>query len=119
MLDFTKAPFRLMAIAYRPDLRVVGAGAASIGGEGRFVFQVVGPTLGVDAASGALTIMDATVKPQKFTVIFEIPANVVDMQFATLQVLWRDTLAESTLTPIALEPWKFELDPAKTAEANK
>jgi hypothetical protein len=35
------------------------------------VFQVVGPTLGVNAASGAIEVMDAAVKPQKFTVIFE------------------------------------------------
>jgi hypothetical protein len=55
----------------------------------------------------------------KFTVIFEIPASVVDMQFATLQVLWRDALAESTLAPVALADWAFELDAAKTAEANK
>ncbi len=54
----------------------------------------------------------------KFTLIFEIPANVADMQFATLQVLWRDALAESTIKPVALEPWTFEIDAAKTAAEN-
>jgi hypothetical protein len=71
VLDMTKAPFRLMAIVYRPDLRIVAGNDTSIGGEGRFVFQVIGPTLGVNAASGAVEVMDATMKPQKFTVIFE------------------------------------------------
>ncbi|HEU0029214.1 MAG TPA: hypothetical protein VFQ53_01190 [Kofleriaceae bacterium] len=70
-LDMTKAPFRLMAIVNRPDLRKVADDDSAIGGEGRFVFQVVGPTLGIDAATSTLRVMDATVKPQKFTVIFE------------------------------------------------
>lgn len=71
VLDMAKAPFRLMAIVNRPDLRVVANDATAIGGEGRFVFQVVGPTLGVSAETGQVAVMDATVKPQKFTVIFE------------------------------------------------
>lgn len=55
----------------------------------------------------------------KFTVVFEVPASVADMQFATLQVLWRDALAESTLAPVPLADWAFELDTAKTAKANE
>jgi hypothetical protein len=71
VLDMTKAPFRLIAIVNRPDLRIVSRDGSAIGGEGRFVFQLVGPTLGIDAATGEVAIMDATIKPQKFTVIFE------------------------------------------------
>jgi hypothetical protein len=71
LLDFTKAPLRLMAIVNRPDLRIIRDDDTAIGGEGRFVFQVVGPTLGVDAATNALRIMDPAIKPQKFTVILE------------------------------------------------
>lgn len=70
VLDMTKAPFRLMAIVYRPDLRVPASAGTPSGGEGRFVFQLVGPTFG-KRADGSLGIVDATPKPQKFTVIFE------------------------------------------------
>ncbi len=78
VLDFTKAPFRLMAIVYRPDLRIVAGDDRSSGGEGRFVFQVIGPTLGVAQATSTIDVMDAAVKPQKFTVIFEYSLPVFD-----------------------------------------
>lgn len=42
-LDLTKAPFRLLAIVHRPDLRNVAA-APFQAGEGRFVFGALGPT---------------------------------------------------------------------------
>jgi hypothetical protein len=43
-LDFTQAPFRLLAIVYRPDLRRVPTeGDPGRAGEGRFVFGVLGP----------------------------------------------------------------------------
>jgi hypothetical protein len=71
VLDMAKAPFRLMSIVNRPDLRIVSNDGSAIGGEGRFVFQLVGPTLGVNAATSQTEVMDPTVKPQKFTVIFE------------------------------------------------
>ena len=54
-LDLDKAPFELIAIVNRVDLRdnfIYGGGSA---GEGRFVFQV----------------LDAACNPQQFTVIFE------------------------------------------------
>lgn len=55
----------------------------------------------------------------KFTVWFEIPAKVADMQFATLTVLFRDALTESPLTPVPLPDWAFTLDEAATKAANK
>ena len=55
----------------------------------------------------------------KVVATFRVDAKVVDMQFATLQVLWRDTLSESPMKPVALEDWAFQLDPARTAEANE
>ena len=70
-LDLAKAPFQLVAIVNRPDLRIVAEDGTAIGGEGRFVFQLRGQTFGVDAATGALRVMDEAVKLQKFTVIFE------------------------------------------------
>ena len=48
------------------------------------MFQVVGPTLGIDAATNVLTVMDPTPKPQKFTVIFEY-ALPVDCDDDTLE----------------------------------
>jgi hypothetical protein len=77
VLDMRKAPFRLTAIVNRMDLRSVADEAAVSGGEGRFVFQVLGPTLGVRDPGGRVEIMDPVVKPQKFTIIFEyaLPAR--------------------------------------------
>jgi hypothetical protein len=78
VLDMRQAPFKLMAIFARPDLRVVAGDDTSIGGEGRFVFQVVGPTLGASASTGYLEVMDPTPKAQRFTVIFEYSLPVID-----------------------------------------
>ncbi len=55
----------------------------------------------------------------KFSVSFRIPAQVVDMQFATLQMVWNDALAETTLSPVALTDWTLVLDEAATTAANK
>ncbi len=78
VLDMTKAPFRLLAIVNRPDLRILASDGSAIGGEGRFVFQVVGPTLGRNVEGGPIEIIDATPRPQKFTVIFEYSLPVKD-----------------------------------------
>jgi hypothetical protein len=78
VLDLAKAPFELIAIVNRPDLRIVATDGTSIGGEGRFVFQVRGPTLGVDAVTQEIRIMDPAIEPQKFTVIFEYSLPVRD-----------------------------------------
>jgi hypothetical protein len=56
VLDMAKAPFRLIAIVYRPDLRKMPtASDPGFGGEGRFVFN----------------LLDSAGKPIKETVIFE------------------------------------------------
>lgn len=78
VLDMTKAPFRLLAIVNRPDLRIVAKDGSATGGEGRFVFQVVGPTLGRNVVGGPIEIIDPTPRPQKFTVIFEYSLPVKD-----------------------------------------
>jgi hypothetical protein len=84
-LDFTKAPFRLLAIVYRPDLRKVPTvddpGRA---GEGRFVFGVIGP--------------DGTRKP--FTIIFEYALPIsrkVDI------LTWAERYRELGQTPFGPE----------------
>jgi hypothetical protein len=70
-LDMAKAPFQLLAIVNRPDLRIVADDDTAIGGEGRFVFQLVGPRLGWNVPGGPVEVLDATASPQKFNVIFE------------------------------------------------
>ncbi|MCY1023099.1 hypothetical protein [Pyxidicoccus sp. MSG2] len=62
VLDFGKAPFRLLAIVYRPDLRrLPSVGEPGRAGEGRFVFGVLGP--------------NGERKP--FTVIFEYALPII------------------------------------------
>lgn len=70
-LNLSKAPFRLLAIVNRVDLR--GAGSAYGGGsagEGRFVYGVMDmrPTGGIDPYTGQPT---AACSPTQFTVIIE------------------------------------------------
>jgi hypothetical protein len=63
VLDMGKAPFRLIAIVYRPDLRILSTHAKrGSGGEGRYVFQLIDPNTGA---------------AKKFTTIFEysLPIN--------------------------------------------
>lgn len=55
----------------------------------------------------------------KFGVWFQIPVTDGDMQFIPFQALFRDTFSESALMPVPLEAWSFDLDVAKTTEANK
>jgi hypothetical protein len=67
--DLDHAPFRLLAIVYRPDLNIIGQdGAIASAGEARFVFAAL------DLSHGS-RLVDAA--PLPFTVIFEyaLPAN--------------------------------------------
>lgn len=61
VLDMGKAPFRLIAIAYRPDLRKLETrDSRGFGGEGRFVFQL-----------RSQTATETAPTTKKMTVIFE------------------------------------------------
>jgi len=55
----------------------------------------------------------------KFTTTFEIEKRIVDMQFATLELLWNDTFSESKLEAVDSDTWDFELDEELTAEKNE
>jgi hypothetical protein len=73
VLDMGKAPFRLIAIVYRPDLRKAPtASDPGFGGEGRFVFN----------------LLDASGKPVKQTVIFEYSLPIFT-NFGTLTWAYR------------------------------
>ena len=125
--DFTAGPFscKLGAVEQKTD-KTAAAFACVYNGKG---LGIVEPArIGVKEPGGQEYANVARKAPRdvllpgdtsKFTVWFEIPANVVDMQFAKLQILFRDAFAESTLAPVALEDWKFEIDAEKTAKANK
>jgi len=73
VLDMGKAPFRLVAIVYRPDLRKLAAdGNPGHGGEGRFVFNLL--------ING---------KPVKETVIFEYSLPIfTNMHVLTWAYRW-------------------------------
>ena len=51
--------------------------------------------------------------------VFEVPAKVTDMQFATFWIIWRDTFQESKKIPLKGSTIQMELDSVKTAAANK
>ncbi len=49
---------------------------------------------------------------------FEIPAKVVDMQFATLFIQWNDVFVGSSPEPLKVQKVDFKLDERKTKEEN-
>ena len=72
-LDLNRAPFKLLAIVNRMDLRVHVGEEVLTGGEGRFVFGVLGPD------GRPLPPIAGTV-PGGFMVIFEYELPATDMQ---------------------------------------
>ncbi len=55
----------------------------------------------------------------KITAKFHVPGKVEDMQFANMDVVWKNTFKESELIPLQLKPTDFVLDPGLTAGKNK
>ncbi len=51
-----------------------------------------------------------------FAAVFHVEYRITDMQFSTLNILWRNTFAESAIEPIDGEDVEFEVDEALTAE---
>lgn len=56
---------------------------------------------------------------KKFTLYFEVPGRVEDMQFANMLIVWNDCFIESKAVPVEVPSMKFELDPGLTAGKNK
>ncbi|MDX2360390.1 MAG: hypothetical protein QNK23_06265 [Crocinitomicaceae bacterium] len=46
----------------------------------------------------------------KFSATFHIEGRIVDMQFATMHIVWNDTFAESEEIPLSAETMDFEMD---------
>jgi hypothetical protein len=58
-------------------------------------------------------------KDDKFNYYYEIPASVVDMQFANMWVVWKDTFRESEMVPLAVKPVELTMDAGLTDGKNK
>ena len=55
---------------------------------------------------------------EKFTLYFEVPAKVEDMQFANMQIVWNDCFVESKGVDLKTPTADFELDPGLTEGKN-
>lgn len=55
----------------------------------------------------------------KFNYYYEIPASVVDMQFANMWVVWKETFRESEIVAIAPKTVSLTMDPGLTDGKNK
>ena len=55
---------------------------------------------------------------KKFTAWFLIPGKILDMQFATMYIVWKDTFIESSKIPISTPSVNFVLDPGLTEGKN-
>ncbi|MCR6643042.1 MAG: hypothetical protein NVV82_29635 [Sporocytophaga sp.] len=55
----------------------------------------------------------------KIVGVWHIPAKTADMQFATMDIVWKDTFTESKMKPLKVGDVKFVLDPGLTDAKNK
>ncbi|MBL4623691.1 MAG: hypothetical protein JKY42_00875 [Flavobacteriales bacterium] len=55
---------------------------------------------------------------KKIKAVFKVPAKIVDMQFANLEIDWKDTFRESKLVPLELPSQNFVIDPGMTEGKN-
>ncbi len=51
---------------------------------------------------------------KKFTVVFQIPAKHTDMQFAEMDIVWKNTFNESELKKLNFDIQTIEIDPVKS-----
>ena len=125
--DFTAGPFACKLANVKQETKQTHAAfACTYNGKGLGIIE--SKRIGVrepggkefaNAKHGAGRDLVLPGETSKFTAVFEIPAKVVDMQFATLNVLWRDALSESTMQPLALSDFEFYLDPEATVKENE
>jgi len=54
----------------------------------------------------------------KITAVFHIPGKIVDMQFATMHIVWNDTFMETTQTPLNSAGMEFVMNEPLTKEKN-
>ena len=54
----------------------------------------------------------------KFDAVFHISARIIDMQFATMHIVFNETFREGQTRKVELKPMVLELDPGMTAAKN-
>jgi len=99
-LDLSKAPFKLLAIVNRIDLREHDGPAVQQAGEGRFIFGVLGP-------DGRPLPPTAGPAPGGFLVIFEFRLVASDM--SQLHA-WADRWAGLGRYPVGSDTYRAELE---------
>jgi hypothetical protein len=53
-----------------------------------------------------------------FTLIFNIPGKITDMQFAEMDIVWKNTFSEAELSELNFDIQKISIDKNKTDEKN-
>ncbi len=56
---------------------------------------------------------------EKFSAMYVIPKNIVDMQYANMQIVWKSTFSESTENNLSFNKIMFVIDPGLTVGKNK
>lgn len=56
---------------------------------------------------------------KKVKAVFKIPGKIADMQFANMEIVWKDTFIESKLESIELPSISFVIDPGMTEGKNR
>ncbi len=54
-----------------------------------------------------------------FTLVWEIPGSIVDMQFAEMDIIWKNTFAESSYNEIVFKTKTINIDQLKTDQKKK
>lgn len=55
---------------------------------------------------------------RKLTIIYTVPANITDMQFANMKIIWKGTFAESKAVKLTGQTFSFVIDPGLTEGKN-
>ncbi len=125
--EFTVGSFKvnMIKIKKETDVTVVKFQVTYLGSG----YGLVDPNkLGVKIPNGqeyanAKTKQDAIIlakgESDTFIAQFEVPGKVADMQFANMEILWRDTFKEASLKKIEVPKIDLVLDEGKTAAKNK
>ena len=55
---------------------------------------------------------------RNLTVVYTVPAKIIDMQFANMKIIWKETFAESKAVKLTGQTFNFVLDPGLTGGKN-
>jgi hypothetical protein len=127
--DFTAGPFKVLMTNLEKKtqqtsvrFKVTYAGDSKHYGlvnQGRVVCRIPNGKEFAMANSKDKIVLLAEGHEDKFNVYYQVPASEADMQFATLQLVWKDSFIESEIIPLKIPSIKMTLDAGKTAAKNK